>query len=244
MSIKVLVADDHEVVRHGLASLLADRTSRSWRSQERRRGGQDGRKHKPDVVLLDIRMPQFRWARGAGTIRRELPETKVVMLSTYDNPTYVARAVALGRQRLRAEGLDRAGIDLGDHAAAAEGQSPSRIGELRRVSIAMAHASRAGDDDDVPADQPRDAGAAAHGAGSEQQGNRPLAGDQRRDGQGTRAEHPAQDRRRPTARKPPSGPCARDWSRSTVTEAQRACGPAASGDAPARAILARGWARS
>ena len=51
-------------------------------------------KHKPDVVLLDIRMPDTDGLEALDKIHRQLPDTRVVMLSTYDNPTYVARAVA------------------------------------------------------------------------------------------------------------------------------------------------------
>ena len=63
--------------------------------------------HKPDVVLLDIRMPDTtgwtRWTRSTAS----LPDTRVVMLSTYDNPTYVARAVALGASDYVLKGASR-----------------------------------------------------------------------------------------------------------------------------------------
>ena len=97
MSIKVLVADDHEVVRHGVASLL---NGSDIKIVAEAANGEEAlqlaRKHRPQVVLLDIRMPQSDGLATLEQLRAEMPETKVVILSTYDNPTYVARAVALG----------------------------------------------------------------------------------------------------------------------------------------------------
>lgn len=97
MSIKVLVADDHEVVRHGLASLLSGSDIKIVaEAKDGDEAVQMARKHRPQVVLLDIRMPQTDGLDALERLRTELPEAKVVVLSTYDNPTYVARAVALG----------------------------------------------------------------------------------------------------------------------------------------------------
>ncbi|MBI3838841.1 MAG: response regulator transcription factor, partial [Planctomycetia bacterium] len=97
MTVKLLVADDHEVVRTGLSSLLAG--SEIKIIAEAANGAEALKmavKHKPDVVLLDIRMPDTDGLEALDKIHREVPNTRVVMLSTYDNPTYVARAVALG----------------------------------------------------------------------------------------------------------------------------------------------------
>src|SRR6266446_1246304 len=96
MSVKLLVVDDHEVVRTGLASLLAGSDIKII--AEASSGGEAVKmaaKHKPDVVLLDIRMPDSDGLDALDRIHRDVPSTRVVMLSTYDNPTYVARAVAL-----------------------------------------------------------------------------------------------------------------------------------------------------
>src|SRR5262245_41993038 len=95
MSIKVLVADDHEVVRHGLASLLSGSDIKIVaEAKDGKEAIQMARKHRPQVVLLDIRMPQTDGLEALEQLRTEMPETKVIVLSTYDNPTYVARAVA------------------------------------------------------------------------------------------------------------------------------------------------------
>jgi YesN/AraC family two-component response regulator len=97
MSIKVLIADDHEVVRSGLTRLL------SGADVEIVGEATDGQeaitlatKKKPDVVLLDIRMPGIDGLQALEQIREKLPNARVIILSTYDNPTYMARSLALG----------------------------------------------------------------------------------------------------------------------------------------------------
>ena len=97
MSINVVVADDHEVIRSGLKSLLAgSEISVVGQASNGKEAVEEVVKHKPDVVLLDIRMPNGDGLTALDEIHRELPDTRVVMLSTYDNPTYIARCVALG----------------------------------------------------------------------------------------------------------------------------------------------------
>src|SRR5882762_4464038 len=97
MSIKLLIADDHEVVRSGLKSLFAGTDIKIV--AEASTGEQAVRfaiKHEPDVVLMDIRMPEGDGLNALGRIKLDRPNMPILMLSTYDNPTYVARAVALG----------------------------------------------------------------------------------------------------------------------------------------------------
>ncbi len=146
MSVKVLVADDHEVVRSGLVSLLAD--SEIEVVAEASDGAEAVKlaiKHKPDVVLLDIRMPDSDGLEALDKIRREVPGTRVVMLSTYDNPTYVARAVALGASDYVLKGSSRQEL-IATIIAAAEGKSPSHTGELQRVAGAMSKNCSTADD--------------------------------------------------------------------------------------------------
>ena len=47
-------------------------------------------KHEPDVVLLDIRMPEGDGLNALGRIKLDRPNMPILILSTYDNPTYVA----------------------------------------------------------------------------------------------------------------------------------------------------------
>lgn len=108
MGVKLLIADDHEVVRSGLATLLSG-TEVTIVGQAS--SGEDAIKlaveKKPDVVLLDIRMSEIDGLTALEKIRAALPKTRIVMLSTYDNPTYIARAVALGASDYLLKGVSR-----------------------------------------------------------------------------------------------------------------------------------------
>jgi DNA-binding NarL/FixJ family response regulator len=152
MSVKLLIADDHELIRTGLASLLAgsniEIVAEAANGKEAVKAAEQ---HKPDVILLDIRMPD---GDGLGTLeklRAKVPDSKVVMLSTYDNPTYIARAVALGACDYVLKGSKREDLITTIEAAAA-GESPSKAGELRRVASAM-KIRQVIDDDEVPLTQ-------------------------------------------------------------------------------------------
>ncbi len=151
MTVKVLVADDHEVVRTGLASLLAGSDVKIV--AEASNGAEAVKmaiKHKPDVALLDIRMPDSDGLEALDKIHRQLPNIRVVMLSTYDNPTYVARAVALGACDYVLKGASRQEL-ISTIIGAAAGKAPSRRGELYRVAAAMSKTPLTnGDKHDVP----------------------------------------------------------------------------------------------
>jgi len=152
MSVTLLIADDHEVIRRGLASLLAG--SDIEIVAEAATGKETvalAEQHGPDIVLLDIRMPDGDGLSTLEKLRSKVPETAVVMLSTYDNPTYVARSVALGAADYVLKGSSREDLITTLQAAAA-GESPSRAGEMRRVATKM-KMRQAVDDDEVPLTQ-------------------------------------------------------------------------------------------
>ena len=97
MSIKVLIVDEHEVVRAGLRSLLAGSDMKIiGEATSGDAAVKAAQKHNPDIVLLDIRMPDGDGLTALGRIKLDRPEMPVLIFSGFDNPTYVARAVALG----------------------------------------------------------------------------------------------------------------------------------------------------
>ena len=146
MSINVLVADDHEVVRSGLASLLEGSDIKIVAEAQNGEEAVDKTvRHKPDVVLLDIRMPGSDGLDALEQIHKKVPAARVVVLSTYDNPTYVARAVALGACDYVLKGTNRKDL-IAAIRAAATGGPPTRLGELRRVAGTMKDRLEAGDD--------------------------------------------------------------------------------------------------
>ena len=97
MSIKLLIADDHEVVRSGLKSLMAGSDIKVVAEAATGEAAvKMAIKLEPDVVLLDIRMPDMDGLNALGRIKLERPNLPVLILSTYDNPTYVARVLQAG----------------------------------------------------------------------------------------------------------------------------------------------------
>lgn len=152
MSVRLLIADDHQVIRSGLVSLLTgsgiEVVAEAATGKETLKLAQE---HKPDVILLDIRMPDGDGLSTLEKLRAKVPDSRVVMLSTYDNPTYIARAVALGACDYVLKGSTREDM-ITTLKAAAAGESPSRSGELRRIATAM-KVRQVIDDDEVPLTQ-------------------------------------------------------------------------------------------
>ena len=152
MSIRLLIADDHEVVRKGLVSLLDGTDIEVVAEAASGTEAVDmACEHRPDVVLLDIRMPNDDGLTALEKIRDELPETHVVVLSTYDNPTYIARAITLGASDYLLKGSTREQL-ISSINASASGETTRRSEELRRVAGAMRTTTMLMDED-VPLTQ-------------------------------------------------------------------------------------------
>jgi DNA-binding NarL/FixJ family response regulator len=138
MTIKLLIADDHEVVRCGLRSLMDDTDIEIVAEAE---SGEEAVRMAleldVDIILMDIRMPDGDGLNALGRIKLDKPDVPILMLSTYDNPTYVARAVALGASGYVLKGADRDRLLNAIHSAAA-GESVWTRDELRRVTGALA----------------------------------------------------------------------------------------------------------
>jgi DNA-binding NarL/FixJ family response regulator len=97
MAIKLIVADDQEVIRKGLASILAGEDIQIVaEAADGNEAISKTKKHKPDVLLMDVLMPEMDGLDACERIRKVSPATKVIMMSAHDNITYVARAAALG----------------------------------------------------------------------------------------------------------------------------------------------------
>jgi DNA-binding NarL/FixJ family response regulator len=98
MPITVFVADDHAIVREGLANLLGARpdihvvgTAADGRDTVRQ-----VEKLKPDVVVMDIAMPQMNGIEAAREIRERVPQARVVILSMYSSAEHVFHALEAG----------------------------------------------------------------------------------------------------------------------------------------------------
>jgi len=95
MTIRVLTADDHPVVRTGIAAMIANEPDMTVIAE-----ASDGAKaialyaeHKPDVVLMDLRMPNVDGVAAIRAIVSANPDARIVALTTYDGAAAIYRAL-------------------------------------------------------------------------------------------------------------------------------------------------------
>ena len=95
---RVLLADDHTLVRAGIRSLLEslDNVDVVAESGDGREALELIIKHRPDVALLDISMPGLSGLEVAARTRKDSPRTRVVMLSMHADRTHVTQALRAG----------------------------------------------------------------------------------------------------------------------------------------------------
>lgn len=138
MAVRCLVADDHEVVRSGMVSMLKgtdiEIVGQAASGDEAVRMA---RELKPDVISLDIRMDNGDGLTALEQIRNEMPDARVMILSTFDNPTYLARAHALGAKEYVLKGTTKQQL-VDSLKAVAEGRDPPNYGHMQRVASQMA----------------------------------------------------------------------------------------------------------
>jgi DNA-binding NarL/FixJ family response regulator len=96
--VRVLVVDDQRLIREGIASLLGIQPGITvvGMASDGREAVEKAIALDPDVVLMDVRMPECDGAQATGRIRRELPRCQVVMLTTFDDEEYVVQALRAG----------------------------------------------------------------------------------------------------------------------------------------------------
>jgi two-component system NarL family response regulator len=96
--IKVVVADDHTLMREGVAAVIARQTDMVVIGQAA--DGEEAlalvEKEKPDVVLLDLRMPKLDGVAVTARLRQKFPDLAIVILSTYDTDDDIVRALRAG----------------------------------------------------------------------------------------------------------------------------------------------------
>lgn len=97
-TIRVLCADDHSLVRKGIASILSNESDVKLVAEagNGREAVEQFRLHKPDVTLMDIRMPELDGIAAAKEILRESPDAKVIALTSYDGDQEIYRALEAG----------------------------------------------------------------------------------------------------------------------------------------------------
>ena len=122
--IRVLLADDHNLIRAGLRLVISQQADFqvAGEADNGRQAVSLAEQLKPDVVVMDIKMPDLNGIEACHQIRDTLPETQVVMLSMHSDETYVLRALKAGARAYLLK--DSAEADLARAIrAAAEGKS-------------------------------------------------------------------------------------------------------------------------
>jgi len=96
--VRVLIVDDHEVVREGLRALLRRRTGLAvvGEADSVASAIEEARRSEPDVVIMDIRLPDGSGVEACREIRAQRPETKVIMLTSYADDDAVFASIMAG----------------------------------------------------------------------------------------------------------------------------------------------------
>jgi DNA-binding NarL/FixJ family response regulator len=96
--LRLLVVDDHEVVRQGLVALLDRRQAFQVVAEAGTvaESIEQARRHRPDIVIMDVRLPDGSGIEACRAIRAELPGTRIVMLTSYPDEEAVLSAIVAG----------------------------------------------------------------------------------------------------------------------------------------------------
>jgi DNA-binding NarL/FixJ family response regulator len=112
--IRILLADDHPVLRQGVRALAADEVDMEFVAEASSglEAIEEFRKHRPDVVLIDLQMPDMNGIDAMIAIRNEFPDARFIVLTTYAGDVQISRALKAGarayllKSLLRRELLD------------------------------------------------------------------------------------------------------------------------------------------
>jgi DNA-binding NarL/FixJ family response regulator len=105
--IRIMVADDHHVVRQGLVALL--KTVNGFEVVAEAADGKQALdrfdEHRPDVTLMDLRMPNLGGVEAVALIRRKHPAARIIVLTTFDGDEDIYRALQAGAKSYLLKGM-------------------------------------------------------------------------------------------------------------------------------------------
>ncbi len=112
--VRVLLAEDHTLVRAGFRALLEklEGVQVIGEVSDGRAAFKVSKELQPDVVLMDIAMPEMNGLQATNRIRQECPNTKILMLSMYTNEEYLMEALRAGAAGYLLKDADRTELEL------------------------------------------------------------------------------------------------------------------------------------
>ena len=153
--IRVLAVDDHPLLREGIAALLENHCDMDLvaEASDGREALEQFRKHRPDITLMDLQMPQMSGIDAMSAIRAEFPDARIIVLTTHAGDVQVSRALKAGARAYLLKGLLRkelldtiravhagqkrlsseVAVEIAEHATD-ETLSPREVGVLRLVA--------------------------------------------------------------------------------------------------------------
>lgn len=98
MTLKIIVADDHKIVRDGLCSLIEGLSGYTiiGQAENGRQAIEVSRREKPDIIIMDVSMPEMNGIDATSLIMEEMPLCKIIVLSMHSDKRFITGALQAG----------------------------------------------------------------------------------------------------------------------------------------------------